>query len=158
MLQALLSIVDDITQDPAYAGTMSEKMGMRSALLLPIRLEGTRLDAVVSFVAADVGHFTQEDEDRGEDKLEREARATGKDPWQVSREITAQFEDDLRRLRSPKPEQRPKATEHWGIAAPEEPKPKAPRKPRATMPKEPASKDTPKKAPRAPKAKPATRR
>ena len=54
-------IVDDITVDSAYAGTMSEKMGMRSALLLPIRLEGTRLDALVSFVARDIAHFTRDD-------------------------------------------------------------------------------------------------
>ena len=54
-------IVDDITLDSAYTGTMSEKIGMRSALLLPIRLEGTRLDALVSFVARDIAHFTRDD-------------------------------------------------------------------------------------------------
>ncbi len=60
----------------------------------------------------DVGHFTADDEDLGEDSIEREARATGKDPWQVAREITEVFEEDLRRLRAKRPEHRPRATDH----------------------------------------------
>ncbi|HKD99620.1 MAG TPA: cysteine--tRNA ligase [Planctomycetota bacterium] len=60
----------------------------------------------------DVGHFTADDEDRGEDKLEREARQSGKDPWQISREITAVFESDMKRLRARPPAVRPRATDH----------------------------------------------
>ncbi|MBL8696710.1 MAG: cysteine--tRNA ligase [Planctomycetes bacterium] len=60
----------------------------------------------------DVGHFTQEDEDRGEDRMEMESRLTGKDPWQISREITELFESDMARLRAKKPMVRPRATDH----------------------------------------------
>jgi cysteinyl-tRNA synthetase len=60
----------------------------------------------------DVGHFTQEDEDRGEDRMEMEARARGADPWQIAREITELFESDMARLRARRPEQRPRASDH----------------------------------------------
>lgn len=60
----------------------------------------------------DVGHFTQEDEDHGEDRMEMEARNRGVDPWQVAREITELFESDMKRLRAKRPEQRPRASDH----------------------------------------------
>jgi cysteinyl-tRNA synthetase len=60
----------------------------------------------------DVGHFTQEDEDRGEDRMEMEARKRGADPWKVANEIIELFESDMARLRATKPEQRPRASEH----------------------------------------------
>jgi cysteinyl-tRNA synthetase len=60
----------------------------------------------------DVGHFTQEDEDHGEDRMEMEARNRGIDPWQVAGEITELFESDMRRLRARAPEKRPRASDH----------------------------------------------
>lgn len=60
----------------------------------------------------DVGHFTREDEDNGEDRMEMEARHRGIDPWQVAQEITDLFEADMVRLRARKPEQRPRASDH----------------------------------------------
>ncbi|MFN0207513.1 MAG: cysteine--tRNA ligase [Planctomycetota bacterium] len=60
----------------------------------------------------DVGHFTQEDEDRGEDRMEMEAKLRGLDPWNVAREITEIFEKDMNRLRAKNPSVRPKAADH----------------------------------------------
>ena len=71
---------------------------------------GLRVTQVMNLT--DVGHFTREDEDRGEDRLEMEARQRGADPWQIAKEISEQFEDDMRRLRARRPEVRPRASDH----------------------------------------------
>ncbi|MBI3820229.1 MAG: cysteine--tRNA ligase [Planctomycetes bacterium] len=71
---------------------------------------GLRVTQVMNLT--DVGHFTQEDEDHGEDRMEMEARNRGLDPWQVAREITNMFEGDMKRLRAKPPEHRPRASDH----------------------------------------------
>ena len=59
----------------------------------------------------DVGHLV-DDADEGEDKIEARARREGLDPWQISRENTETFRDDLRRLGVQPAHLYPKATEH----------------------------------------------
>ncbi len=59
----------------------------------------------------DVGHILA-DEDEGEDKLEEEARKTGKDPWAISAEFTEQFFRDCEALGLRTPFVFPRATEH----------------------------------------------
>jgi transcriptional regulator with GAF, ATPase, and Fis domain len=53
-------VIDDLVVDPDYADSMSVKLGLRSALLVPIRLDGL-LYAIVSFVARGVGSFSEDD-------------------------------------------------------------------------------------------------
>jgi cysteinyl-tRNA synthetase len=60
----------------------------------------------------DVGHMTDDDEDRGEDKVEAQARRSGKDPWQITRQHTEQFLADLEALGCRRALVYPKATEH----------------------------------------------
>jgi len=59
----------------------------------------------------DVGHIL-DDEEEGEDKIEAEARKTGRDPWKISREETEVFLADAAELGILEPMVRPKATEH----------------------------------------------
>jgi len=60
----------------------------------------------------DVGHFTDDDEDEGEDKLEARARREGLDPWKISERHTQDFLRDLERLGCRRAAVYPKATEH----------------------------------------------
>jgi transcriptional regulator with GAF, ATPase, and Fis domain len=53
-------LIDDLTTDRDYDGSMSVKLGHRSALLVPIRLEG-RVHAIVSFQSLQLAHFTRDD-------------------------------------------------------------------------------------------------
>jgi transcriptional regulator with GAF, ATPase, and Fis domain len=53
-------IIDDLTLDPEYADSRSVKIGLRAALLLPIRLDG-RLDSIVSFQSKTPAAFTKDD-------------------------------------------------------------------------------------------------
>src|SRR5262249_28100168 len=46
----------------------------------------------------DVGHLTDDERGEGEDKIEVQARRERKDPWQISREYTRQFLDDIAEL------------------------------------------------------------
>ena len=59
----------------------------------------------------DVGHLL-DDADEGEDKIEARARRENLDPRAITREITAQFLDDLRRLGVQPARVYPRATEH----------------------------------------------
>src|SRR5688572_23951424 len=59
----------------------------------------------------DVGHLV-DDADQGEDKLEKRAREQRLDPWQISRENTRAFLEDLRTLGIKPALVYPRATEH----------------------------------------------
>lgn len=59
----------------------------------------------------DVGHLTG-DTDDGEDKLEKGAKKSGKDVWQVAEFYTKQFVDSLNTLNILPPTTMPKATDH----------------------------------------------
>ncbi len=54
------NIINDLTADPEYADSMSVRIGLRSALLLAIRVEG-RLDAIVTFQSRQPSAFTRDD-------------------------------------------------------------------------------------------------
>jgi len=62
----------------------------------------------------DVGHLTEDDvaDAGGDDKLQREAARRSLDPWQIAREVEAEFRDDLRALRVLDAHAYPRATEH----------------------------------------------
>lgn len=59
----------------------------------------------------DVGHLT-DDADAGEDKMERAAKEEGKDAWDISREYTRLFLEDIAALNILLPDAIPKATDH----------------------------------------------
>ena len=59
----------------------------------------------------DVGHLTS-DEDAGEDKMEREARQTGKDIWEIARYFEDVFFEDLKLLNIEPPMVKCRATDH----------------------------------------------
>ncbi len=53
-------LIDDVRENPDYALSPAIHAGMRSMLLVPIRLEG-RLRASLNFYAKDIGRFARED-------------------------------------------------------------------------------------------------
>lgn len=59
----------------------------------------------------DVGHLT-DDADAGEDKMERAAKEEGKNAWDISREYTRVFLEDIAALNILLPDALPKATDH----------------------------------------------
>jgi cysteinyl-tRNA synthetase len=60
----------------------------------------------------DVGHLTDDEHDEGADKIEEQARKTGKDPWKISALHTQSFIEDLHALGALEPMERPRATDH----------------------------------------------
>src|SRR5687767_12439702 len=70
---------------------------------------GFRVTQVMN--VTDVGHMTQDDEDRGEDKLEAAARKLGRDPWAIARHYEDEFHDCQRKLLVRLPHHMPRATE-----------------------------------------------
>lgn len=58
----------------------------------------------------DVGHFTDEDEDRGEDKLEKAAKRERKDPLAIAKFYTKEFIQEEKKLNILPPDFRPHAT------------------------------------------------
>ena len=60
----------------------------------------------------DVGHMTDDDEDGGEDKLERRARAEKLDPWEIARTYEDEFRRCLEALHFRMPHELPRATDH----------------------------------------------
>jgi len=58
----------------------------------------------------DVGHFTDEDEDRGIDKLEKAAKKEKKDPLEIAKFYTKAFIDTEKKLNILPPDFRPHAT------------------------------------------------
>ncbi|MDP6540436.1 MAG: cysteine--tRNA ligase [Planctomycetota bacterium] len=75
-------------------------------------LEHLGLEVVQVMNITDVGHFTDDDEDEGEDKLEARARREGVDPWKISEAYTRVFFEDLERLGCLPAAVYPKATDH----------------------------------------------
>jgi cysteinyl-tRNA synthetase len=74
-----------------------------------LEASGFRVEQVMNIT--DVGHLT-DDADEGEDKLEKQARREKRDPWQISRAVTAQFLADLRALDFRPAKVYPRASEH----------------------------------------------
>ena len=53
-------LIDDLTADPEYADSMSVKVGLRSALLVPIRLDG-QLHAILGLQSRQPARFSRDD-------------------------------------------------------------------------------------------------
>jgi cysteinyl-tRNA synthetase len=60
----------------------------------------------------DVGHLQNDTEESGEDKIEHEARRTGRSAYDIAAYYTAQYEHDAAELNILPPHLAPKATEH----------------------------------------------
>ncbi len=60
----------------------------------------------------DVGHLQNDSEESGEDKLENEARTTGRTAYEIARYYTEMYEHDARELNILPPQLSPRATEH----------------------------------------------
>lgn len=60
----------------------------------------------------DVGHLQNDTEESGEDKIEHEARRTGRSAYEIAAYYTAQYERDSAELNILPPHLAPKATEH----------------------------------------------
>ncbi len=74
-----------------------------------LKFDGYRVRQVMNIT--DVGHLTS-DEDAGEDKIEKTARAEGKSPLEVANHYTELFLADWDRLNMERPERFSRATEH----------------------------------------------
>ena len=72
--------------------------------------EGYRVTHVIN--VTDVGHLTRDDEDAGEDKMELAAQRAGRRAVDLAVEITAQWQEDRRRLGCLEPEVLCRATDH----------------------------------------------
>ncbi|HEX7733718.1 MAG TPA: cysteine--tRNA ligase [Ktedonobacteraceae bacterium] len=60
----------------------------------------------------DVGHLQNDTEESGEDKLEYEARVTGRSAYEIAAQYTRQYEEDSAELNILPPHLAPKATDH----------------------------------------------
>ncbi|MEO7020459.1 MAG: cysteine--tRNA ligase [Ktedonobacteraceae bacterium] len=60
----------------------------------------------------DVGHLQNDTEESGEDKLEYEARVTGRSAYEIAAQYTRQYEEDSSEINILPPHLAPKATEH----------------------------------------------
>jgi cysteinyl-tRNA synthetase len=60
----------------------------------------------------DVGHLQNDTEESGEDKLEYEARVTGRSAYEIAAQYTRQYEEDAAELNILPPHLAPKATDH----------------------------------------------
>lgn len=60
----------------------------------------------------DVGHLQNDIEESGEDKIEHEARTTGRSAYEIAASYTRQYEEDSAELNILKPHLSPKATDH----------------------------------------------
>ncbi len=74
-----------------------------------LEYEGYEVPVVMN--VTDVGHLTS-DEDAGEDKMETEARASGRDIWEIARYYEEEFFKDLSVLNIEMPAVKCRATEH----------------------------------------------
>src|SRR6266568_4482951 len=60
----------------------------------------------------DVGHLQNDTEESGEDKLENEARTTGRTAYEIAAHYTRQYMEDSAEMNILEPHLSPKATEH----------------------------------------------
>ncbi|MBM4049958.1 MAG: class I tRNA ligase family protein, partial [Planctomycetes bacterium] len=74
-----------------------------------LEYQGNRVRQIMNIT--DVGHLTS-DADEGEDKVEKAARESKKDPWQIAEFYMNAFFEDVDKLNIRKPEKYPRATEH----------------------------------------------
>ena len=75
-------------------------------------LEYNQYDVYLVRNITDVGHLQNDTEESGEDKLEYEARVTGRSAYEIAAQFTRQYEEDSAQLNILPPHLAPKATEH----------------------------------------------
>jgi len=97
---------------PQHLGNMRAYLFV-DTLRRALEFNGYRVRHVMNIT--DVGHMTS-DEDAGEDKIEKTARAEGKTPQEVAEFYIAQFKRDCARLniQLPEPPRLSRATDHIG--------------------------------------------
>jgi cysteinyl-tRNA synthetase len=92
----------------AHIGNMRAYIFMDN-LRKVLEYNGYKLDHVMNIT--DVGHLTS-DADEGEDKMEKAARETRRDPIEIAKEFTKYFMEDVDKLNIEHPEHIVKATDH----------------------------------------------
>src|SRR5579872_6341547 len=75
-------------------------------------LEYNGYDVLLVRNITDVGHLQNDAEESGEDKLEYEARATGRSAYEIAAQYTKQYFDDAADMNILPPHISPKATDH----------------------------------------------
>src|SRR5438128_8588489 len=80
--------------------------------LLRRMLEYNDYDVFLVRNITDVGHLQNDTEERGEDKLEREARTTGRSAYEIAEYYTHQYLRDQAEMNILSPHVNPRATEH----------------------------------------------
>src|SRR5579884_2184830 len=80
--------------------------------LLRRMLEYNGYDVLLVRNITDVGHLQNDVEERGEDKLEAEARLTGRSAYEIAAYYTQRYFEDAAELNILPPHLSPKATEH----------------------------------------------
>ncbi len=91
---------------------------MRAAVFVDVlkralRYNGYAVDDVVNIT--DVGHLAGDndgDANTGEDRMEKAARAEGKDPYEIARHYEKLYVDDLKKLNIVVPQHLPRASDH----------------------------------------------
>lgn len=92
----------------AHIGNMRAYIFM-DTLRKVLKYNGYNIKGVMNIT--DVGHMTS-DADEGEDKMEKAAKETGKNPYDIAKEYTEIFMRDIGRLNIESPEIIAKATDH----------------------------------------------
>ncbi len=80
--------------------------------LLRRMLEYNGYDVFLVRNTTDVGHLTNDAEESGEDKLEEQARLTGRSAYEIATHYTAQYMRDSAEMNILEPQLNPKATDH----------------------------------------------
>ncbi len=75
-------------------------------------LEYNGYDVLLVRNITDVGHLQNDTEESGEDKLEHEARTTGRSAYEIAAHFTKQYMDDSEEMNILPPHVSPKATDH----------------------------------------------
>src|SRR5215471_20532880 len=75
-------------------------------------LEYNGYDVLLVRNITDVGHLQNDTEESGEDKLEYEARVTGRSAYEIAAHYTKQYEEDSAEINILPPHLAPKATDH----------------------------------------------
>jgi cysteinyl-tRNA synthetase len=75
-----------------------------------LELEGYKVKQVMNIT--DVGHLTGDDDETGEDKIEKQARKEKLDPWKLTEKYANLFFEDLDKVKIKKAFAYPKATDH----------------------------------------------
>jgi cysteinyl-tRNA synthetase len=94
---------------PQHIGNMRPNV-FSDLLNRALRAEGFRITHVMNIT--DVGHLTDDDNDAGDDKIEKAARETGRSASEVAAEYTGQWLRDRERLNCTPPDVLCKATDH----------------------------------------------